>query len=529
MISLFEFLRETFLLEDGEHPDPFEATYASHRDAIIKRAHETTREKQIYSTEIVDGKMINPRYVLSTTNDVVGDHPGVKVKNEDFHPNLAAHVSGLYDGATVFHPQRGVDDGMNAFRHKSNESIIVKETYKDNHDAAKQFRGERGPLDGPHPYGDSMPGMTGTARTNEELGKHSLKMAVTNAAPRAKYIPKMLKMYANGSINRVEDIGTQAKEAFAKYDKLVTQGHIRQDLTVHGMEHFEDGVAYPSKTKTIAHHQLKKMTHLRQIQSVVEHPAYAQHLQEPAPQAKEGEFTVHHETDDYTVTEPHTHEAMVALAHDKITGKKASWCIAANSKAGAQLFDADGTHNTPYPGPKFIFQPKNPKHPGEMHCVVPLAKEYRDEHDDEADYADSLRRHTNTGIQHEDEDGNYRARYPGFGHSQMMARVFDHAYEHPEQYPHGSTGYEALVGEHHGDFFKHVTGKFRSTADEHYTFKTKEQRDAEQAEHPNRYVMPMTLKDPEGHRLKHAHHEQVMDHYFRKPDDDYDYDPDDRR
>lgn len=522
LMNFGTFLEEFFLSED-DHPDPFEATYAKHRDAIHARAHENTGDWYVHSyhdkKEHTGGGLpiIHARGIIRRD---VGDEVRAQATGRLSKDGLHYNHSDLAGAYIV--PHRDHDDQFEGYRKYPKETLVFKPIYNDNDDFVKHIRGDHGPLDGPHPWGNSMPGAIGEhSKTNEDVAKFRLKNAVEGAAPRAKYIPKILKMYANGSINRFEDIRTQAADAFKKYDKLVTQGHIRTDLGVGGTPFDGD------PNRFIGHHQLKKMTSLRQIQDVVNHPAYAEALKEPAPKAKEGEYSIVHDDEHVTVYQPHTHAASVALAHCPHTGKKASWCISSDSEGGKQLFDEDGTHNTPYPGAKFFFHPKNPKHPGELHAVVPLANEYRDEHDDEAHYSDSLRRSYNTGIQHEAEDGEIRGRYPGFGHGEITQALYKHAYEKPHLYANNSGG-RALKDDEHADAFMAYVHSRNPTYDKDmWRSKTPE-------EHENARLMGNSAaalfntvpKDPEAYERAREHHKKVMHLFWGQHESSHYHDPD---
>jgi hypothetical protein len=481
IISLREWLDEHFLTEDDEHPDPFEATWAKHGPAIMARA------KEIRHFEV--------RANGSTDHTIHPGQPHHDEKTRAPFENLAKHFQNG-ESEKEF-PGGHVQPGHRLNVINPNERITVRPSYTDNHPAASLLRDAAKNAADP-----KVPQDTEYAKTAQGLAKDQLKQTIVAAAPRAKYIPKIMKMYANGSIERIEDIGTQAKEAFAKYDKLVTQGHIRTDLKLEGT--------------TIGHHQLKKMDSLRQIQDVVNHPAYAEHLKEPAPKPKEGEYSIVHEDDDVTVYQPHTHDASVALAHCPHTGKKASWCIAAGSKEGAMLFDEKNEHDTPYPGAKFYFHPKKPQRPGELHAVVPLANEYRDEHDDEVPYSED---HRDGGIQNRGSSG---ARYPGFGHAEIMAATHKHAYENPELYT--GEAREGMAGGFSG-FRRYIDSRNPNHDKSLWRQKTPEERD--RIGNSSAKLFDTVPKDADALRKATIHHNHVLHHFWppEEPDpDDYNED-----
>jgi hypothetical protein len=294
-------------------------------------------------------------------------------------------------------------------------------------------------------------GLNGNDEVPHGFAKEHFMNMVKEAAPHPKYIPTSVKMYANGAIKRMEDIPTQAAEAFGKYHKLATHGRLNPNKYIVDSEHRGRMIADKTQPGNEGIHEYDKWkkkknpewltpvqeTNFKAFDSLNDVRLVTDHDDHKAFFAKErtgkSNHTIVHDDDDVTVYHPHDHEAAVSLAFCPHTGKKAAWCTSADSSSGASYFD-DYSKN----GALLIYHPKKPLHDGEMYQTHHASNQYMDEHDDDVDYHhhSTARRTNDLGItqKYENTDRRPSARFPGFNSKSALDYTYQHMYENPEKY-----------------------------------------------------------------------------------------------
>lgn len=362
--------REYYLIEAVD----LDRTWATHKDKIMARSQEISG----YEGE---EKITDPtgRYTETEKRQV--------------------HPSTLTDGrAAKMHP------GVKEWR----------PMYRDKHMVATIMRQPKPPAsDGP------ISAALNDTDYHESVKKDAFMDVVQKAAPHPKYIPTITKMYANGSIKKIEDIGTQAADVFAKYHALSLAGKLNPKLNTHGVERRADrpwgatpgdglgewGAAGPDRQtgqvpKGPVHTDFRSMQTIDQVRDVVNHHSYHDFFKQESKAALKGQFSVVHDDDQVTVYHPHTWEASKHLAHCPHSGRKVAWCTAANSDDAKETFESYSKD-----GPLLIFHPKKPRREGELYQSHINSGQHMDEHDEPSNFL-----HGRVPTEREVREGAPRAR-----------------------------------------------------------------------------------------------------------------------
>lgn len=526
-------LSEYYLIEAVD----LDRTWNAHKDDIVARAHEGRHDVSMERS--IMGSMDTS---VPASKPWDQDLEAQKSARQTIHDNVVRHYQ--YQAQTPQNLRQETHDRM----HSQSAPMTAETHWKDKHETASRIRGAE-----TFHLADMRPEL------REKAGKEFMGL-VAEAAPHPKYIPTITKMYANGSIKRMEDIPTQAAEAFKQYHQLSTHGRLNPDRKVMdtstgnvvaahpdewgGKESFDAQAALakrmnPSARKPIPETDFKRFESLKDVRAVVGHAAHTeflakQRLKELDPTG----HTVVHEDDDVTIYHPHTHEASVSLAFCPHTGKKAVWCTAADSEGGKRFFDQYSKQ-----GPLLIYHPKQPEHAGEMYQTHHASDQFMNEHDNDVEYYHLASDTPGLGIvKHADFDketqvgmpdevhgrvvdtGKPKARFPNFNSSSALAYSHKHMYDHPEKYnSSAATQHDAWVEDRVGlragtkplnnTFAAHVAARNPMNQNSgHWATSSDEVKDKSRPQ----------IKDPVAYDAALKHHRKVLAHYIHRGHDDED-------
>lgn len=498
-------------------------TWETHKDKIMKRVLEGK-----HNVELRERKLLGPgsSFTSIPTNGRPWDDAAEKEARRMIHHNVVNHYQ--YKAQTPQNLKQETADRMASQSHP----LHVTTSYNDQHLAAATLR-QAVANDGAAAEMKAK-GVDTThaqfAAEDHARAKQVFMDMVKEAAPHPKYIPTITKMYATGQIKRMEDIPTQAAEAFGQYHKLATHGrldpdkHVAVDATK-GLQVIKRSEFTPEAWKArndknydtpVQETNFKAFSDLNDVRAVTQHPDHRDFFKTESKAALKGQYTVVHDDDDVTVYHPHTWEASKSLAVCPHSGKKASWCTATDSTFGKNNFEHYSKQ-----GPLLIYHPKNPLHDGEMYQTHHASNQYMDEHDEEVDYHhhSTAKRTNDRGIvsAYVDEDGVEQsrrgahpgfaeARFPGFNSKSALTYTYNHMYDHPEQYDRKAP---TLYGEEHENVgISHVQ---HGTVMKHTMLN-----------HINHTRNPAntTVKDHAAYDAAHAHHVKVLQHYNWDGDDE---------
>lgn len=387
---------------------------------------------------------ITPDHVNDLGHHTITSAGGLKKIRDEMGPIFNRYTPNLHDQTT-----------------KSKMWVAIP--HHDNHIIATTLRSQQ-----------KEPGAMGISpKDHDDIKRDAFMGHVASSVPHPKYIPTVTRMYAEGGIKRVEDIDTQASEAFGKYHQLATNGRlnpkkhvvdtatgsvaIRSVAEMGGQEEWDKNLKTakllnPQARNPISETNFKAFKSLDDVRAVVNHPDHKEFFQKESKAALKGSYTTVHDDDDVTVYHPHTHEASVALAHCPHTGQKAAWCTAANSESGKDYFDSYSKD-----GALLIYHPKKPKYEGEMYQTHP--SQQMDEQDNEVHTGREgivFDNSTNSAVHFGTSSKHWQARFPGFNDAAEKKYRYNHVIDHPEKH-------DDLTFENDGDFHQYLHSMAKAT------------------------------------------------------------------
>lgn len=175
----------------------------------------------------------------------------------------------------------------------------------------------------------------------------------------------LLATYVNSNLPRLEDTLTGTADKFKQYNWLRNEKHVDSSLRMLGVE--QDGKVTPHENMTgPSHRDFNKIETEDQLNSIINHPNYdaanaeynRRKFEKALKNVKPGvDYNIVEDNPHLRAYEALTHAGLKALSFDPHTGKKATWCNAADSKTGEMYFDSFQENG----GNPFVIHYKHPE------------------------------------------------------------------------------------------------------------------------------------------------------------------------